>query len=236
MTFDLSRRNRQDEVMDQPDLDPVQHEHALRGLERANMVSRSAGGILWPSIRDFAKQQARPLRLLDIASGGGDVPIGIAKRIRRAGLPITIEGCDISNTALEIAARKAKNAGLPVRFFSFNAIADPLPAGYDIVTTSLFLHHLEESDARQLFRRLFESDVKLVLVNDLIRSVLGYWLSYIGARILTRSPVVHVDGPMSVEGAFTPAEALALAQAAGWDSATVERRFPERFLLSWRRS
>lgn len=236
MNFDLSRRNRQDEVMDQPDLDPIEHEHALRGLERANLVSRSAGGILWPSIRDFAKEQSRPLRLLDIASGGGDVPISLAKRVRRSGIDITIEGCDISPTALEIATRKAKNADIPIRFFSFNAIADPLPAGYDIVTTSLFLHHLDEEDARQLFRRLFESDVKLVLVNDLIRSRLGYWLSYVGARILTRSPVVHVDGPMSVEGAFTPAEALALAQSAGLESATVQRRFPERFLLSWRRS
>jgi 2-polyprenyl-3-methyl-5-hydroxy-6-metoxy-1,4-benzoquinol methylase len=235
MTFDLSRRNRQDEVMDRPDLDPVQHEHALRGLERANALSRSAGGILWPSVRDFARQHARPLRLLDIASGGGDVPIGLAKRVRRAGLDITIEGCDISSTAIEIATRKATNAGVGIRFFSFNAIADPLPAGYDIVTTSLFLHHLDEDDARKLFRRLFESDVKLVLVNDLIRSVLGYWLSYFVARIITRSPVVHIDGPMSVEGAFTPSEALALAQSAGWEGATVERRFPERFLLSWRR-
>lgn len=235
MTFDLSRRNRQDEVMDQPNLDPVQHEEALRGLERANILSRSAGGILWPSILSFAKQQARPLRLLDIASGGGDVPIGLAKRVRRAGLDITIEGCDISPTAIEIATRKATNAGVSIRYFPFNAIADPLPAGYDIVTTSLFLHHLDEDNALRLFRRLFESDVKLVLVNDLVRSVLGYWLSYVGARLLTRSPVVHVDGPMSVEGAFTPAEALALARSVGWEGATVERRFPERFLLAWRR-
>jgi hypothetical protein len=46
---------------------------------------------------------------------------------------------------------------------------------------------------------------------------------------------VHVDALLSVEGAFTPDEALAVAHEAGWDGATVGRKFPFRYLLSWRR-
>jgi hypothetical protein len=57
----------------------------------------------------------------------------------------------------------------------------------------------------------------------------------LGSRVLTTSHVVHVDGPRSVEGAFTRAEALALAERAGLNGARVSRRWPFRWLLTWRR-
>src|SRR5438128_111546 len=52
----------------------------------------------------------------------------------------------------------------------------------------------------------------------------------------SRSEVVHVDGPRSVEGAYTPEEALELAKRAGLRGATVRRSWPCRFLLSWERT
>jgi hypothetical protein len=100
---------------------------------------------------------------------------------------------------------------------------------------SLFLHHLDEPQAVELLRRMSESARHLVLVNDLIRGRLGYALAWLGTRLLTRSRVVHVDGPLSVEGAFTRAEALELAERAGLHGATIVRRWPCRFLLTWQR-
>ena len=47
----------------------------------------------------------------------------------------------------------------------------------------------------------------MVLINDLIRSRLGYLLAYIGTRFLTTSYVVHQDGLKSVRAAFTVSEA-----------------------------
>ena len=57
-------------------------------------------------------------------------------------------------------------------------------------------------------------------------------LAYLGTRILSRSPVVHVDGLLSVAAAFTMSEALELARRARWEGATVRWRWPFRFLLS----
>ena len=54
-----------------------------------------------------------------------------------------------------------------------------------------------------------------------------------GSRLLTRSPIVHVDGPLSVRAAFTVAEARQLAERAGLSGATIRRHWPQRFLLSW---
>ena len=104
--------------MDRPDLPVGLHEHALRGLARLNWWSGSAG-ILWPSIRRLASQVAgRPLRLLDVACGAGDVLVGLAGRARRAGIPLELHGLDISPTALEHASRRCAQADCHVFFIS----------------------------------------------------------------------------------------------------------------------
>jgi SAM-dependent methyltransferase len=228
----LSRRLRP-EVMDQPGLDPRLHHQALHGLGRVNFWSGSAG-ILWPHLSSLGLSLApRPLRVLDLATGGGDVPIRLWHRARRAGLPIVVEGCDISPVAVEHATREAERRGAEVHFFKADALGGDLRAGYDAVVCSLFLHHLTEDQAVRLLRRMAAAAGRLVLVNDLVRSRPGLLLARVGTRLLSRSPVVHVDGPRSVEGAFTVEEARRLAERAGLAGATAARRWPCRFLLSW---
>jgi hypothetical protein len=100
---------------------------------------------------------------------------------------------------------------------------------------SLFLHHLDEVQAVAFLAWLREAARELVLVNDLERGWAGLVLAHLGTRLLSTSGVVHTDGPRSVEAAFTPAEALALAEKAGLAGARVGRRWPFRYLLSWRR-
>ena len=131
-------------------------------------------------------------------------------------------------------ARQA-GAGLPVRFVLHDVLNDPLPDDRDVLTSSLFLHHLDEDAAVGLLRRMGEAARKAVLINDLSRSTAGLLLAHVATRLLTLSPVVHVDGPRSVEGAFRPEEALRLAERAGLRCATVARRWPFRYLLAWRR-
>jgi hypothetical protein len=122
-----------------------------------------------------------------------------------------------------------------VRFFIHDAVNGPLPTGYDALTCSLFLHHLDEGEAVDLLRRMAAAAGRLVLVNDLARGAAGWLLAQAAARLLTRSDVVHTDGPRSVAAAFTPAEARTLAERAGLSGATVRRRWPFRWLLTWER-
>jgi SAM-dependent methyltransferase len=230
----LRRRHLRPEWMDQPDLDEGRHRDALRGLERINRWSGSAR-ILWPALARLAGETpGRPCRVLDVATGGGDVPRALGRRARRAGVPLTLAGCDVSPIAVAHARHKAAEERAAVTFFALDVLREPLPPGYDAVISSLFLHHLSEEQATALLRRMADA-ARLVLVNDLVRSRTGYLLAWVGTRVLSRSPVVHLDGPRSVEGAFTPGEALALAEEAGLTGATVCRRWPCRFLLSWRR-
>jgi|SRR5579885_3000232 SAM-dependent methyltransferase len=231
----FSNRRRTPELMDQPGLGAIAHTRALRGLGRINRVSRSAS-IIWPAIAGlWSRRRPQPVRVLDLATGGGDIPIELAKRARRAGMDLRIEGCDVSSVAISFAARAAEGAGVSVRFFRLDALGEPFPEGFDVLTCSLFLHHLDEDDAVGLLRKMADAARSTIVINDLLRSRIGYGIAWAGCRLLSRSPIVHHDGPVSVRGAFRLGEVRSLAERAGLDGVRVEPRWPWRFLLSWSR-
>ena len=236
----LLTRRREPELMDQPGLDAAQHQHALGGLARINWWSRS-DAIFWPSLEQLShtKQQRTgdgAIKVLDLACGGGDVTVALAQRAARTQRPMTFTGVDLSETALEVARERSREAAVSVEFQQRDVSNADLPTGFDAVICSLFLHHLDEPDAVTLLRKMSQSAERLVLVNDLIRSTIGYGLAVCVTRLLTRSHIVHVDGPLSVAGAFSIDEARRMASEAGMGHVTIQKHWPWRFLLSWSRS
>lgn len=223
------------ELMDDAELPRRAHEQALAGLSRLNSWSRSYSG-LWAALRNEAQLVTpRPLRVLDVATGSGDIPIQLALRARRTGVNLSLAACDISATALESAQRRATKNNVVLETFSCDATNEPLPLGYDVVMTSLFLHHLSEPTALGLLQSMAAAASRVVLVNDLERSRLNLCLVTLASRLLSRSAVVHFDAPTSVRAAFTIPEVQALAARAGLANAVVMPHVPCRWLLSWRK-
>ncbi len=249
----LASRRRRPELMDQPDLEVGRHRRALDGLARLNAWSGSAA-LVWRPLRRLAwelgrdglgEPTARPLRVLDVACGSGDVTVALWGRARRAGVRLRLTALDGSPVALERAAERCRHAGAEVELVHGDAL-DPAAGGadrtWDAVVCSTFLHHLDEDEAVAFLRTWGERARRLLVVNDLERSRAGWALAVAACRLLTTSDVVHVDGPRSVEGAFTRAEVAALARRAGLGAeqdspldVRVDRRFPFRWLLTARR-
>jgi hypothetical protein len=226
----LRMRERIPELMDDPAIDPSEHRRALSALARINRVSNSVG-VLWPPLRELARKLDRPVRLLDVATGSGDVTAGLLAKARKAGIELEAAGCDVNELAIDEARRRRPG----IEFFLHDAIRGPLPGGFDVLTCSLFLHHLAEDDALALLTNMRNAARRLVLVNDLSRSRFNFLGVWFACRFLTRSRIVRFDGPASVRSAFTLSEALALAERAGLRGARVQRFFPARYLLSWER-
>jgi len=228
---DLSVRHFRPEWMDDAGLDVAEHRRALAGLARINRISGVAGR-MWGQIRPFAMR--RPgLRVLDLACGGGDVAIAIKRLAERAGLKVTVHGCDVSEVALDHARQQA--GADEVVLFRLNALRDVLPAEYDVVVSCLFLHHLDLGDVVALLRRMARCARQCVLVSDLHRSVLGLLAAWAGTRLLSRSRVVHHDGVASVRAAFTIGEMTQMAHEAGLRDARLRAAWPWRWLLRWDR-
>lgn len=221
--------------MDGGDLPEEHHHAALEGLARLNLAGGSAR-FLWSPIRRLARELGtKRLRVLDIATGGGDVPIGLWKKAHRRGYQLDICGVDVSPCAVQFARERAERCGADVSFEMANALNDRLPEGYDVIVSSLFLHHLDDGHAQRLLSAMAAAARHLVIVNDLVRHGLTLLIVQVTSRLVTRSDVVHTDGARSVRAAFTRQEVLELARAAGLDGAHVKPCFPCRFLLTWSR-
>lgn len=229
------RRELTPELMDDPEIEPGEHRRALAGLARLNRLSVASGPV-WRGMRRFARGLGRPVRVLDVATGSGDVAVGLARRARRGGVEVDLTASDISVTALAASVERAERAGVRLRALEHDVFAGPLPGRYDVVMCSLFLHHLDEEGAALVLARMRGAADGLVLASDLVRDRVGLAMAFGASRAFTRSRVVHVDAVKSVRAAFTVHELRALASEAGMGAARVVRVWPRRMLLRWSRS
>ena len=250
-------QSRQPELMDDPSLPAADHFRALDALSRINALSLTAAQIAAAVGRllDSAGRRTddpRPVEIVDVACGGGDVTAAVGRRIaRRAGGfgrgPVHVTGLDVSPRALDHARRHARVAASPavtdtvspavtdtVSFAVRDVVTDGCPA-CDIAICSLFLHHLDDAAAVRVLTAMAAAARVGLIVSDLVRSRTGLVLARLGTLVLSGSRVARVDGPLSVRAARTPAEYRRLLDHAGLRSATVQRIWPERVLIAWAR-
>ncbi|MCR9294779.1 MAG: methyltransferase domain-containing protein [bacterium] len=220
------------ELMDQPELDVDDHAAALAGLSRINRWTRN-GPLAWSSIVDlFQTQRQTRFRLLDVATGAGDIPLHLARCARRQGIDLQIAACDISSQALAAARDRFKRAGLECELFELDVADQPIRERYDVVMCSQFLHHLTTDQALTVLGRMRDAARRRVVVIDLIRSRLNWLQVWLATRVLSWSPIVRFDGPQSVRAAFTLQEAKALAGRVPFQSYAIRSVWPCRFVLT----
>lgn len=222
MLSDWSRLVGASELMDLPcaDLDEL-----ARTLEDLAWINRRLGGtrLVCNRLASLLHRLPPPIRILDVATGYADVPRAIVCWGRRRGLPIQIEAIDSHAQILELA-RQASQAYPEIHIRQGDALTLPYPDGsFDVVLASLILHHTEGEAQARLLRELYRVARSFVVVNDLRRGRLPFLVTWVSLRLVSRSRVIHHDGPVSVRRGFLVGELLALAREAGWAQARVSR-------------
>lgn len=223
--------------MDDPSLAFDAHAEALRGLARINRLSFASRAHLGPLMR-AADGVSGAVRVLDVAAGSGDVAVSLVRLAHRAGTAVDLTMADISAVAVGACRERAEGlaglAGVRADAVRLDALRDPLPA-CDLAVCSLFLHHLDQEQARLLFENLVRSGCRVVSVSDLRRSAQGTLLATVVPRMVTRSYVVHTDAVRSARAAWSMDELSAIAAEAGMTGVVVRRAFPARMSLVWSR-
>jgi hypothetical protein len=101
----------------------------------------------------------------------------------------------------------------------------------DIIFTSLFCHHLSESDLVSLFRRMKTEARTGFFINDLHRHPLAYYSIRWITRLFSRSYLVKNDAPLSVRRGFSRSELISLLEAAGITNYSIRWRWAFRWLV-----
>jgi 2-polyprenyl-3-methyl-5-hydroxy-6-metoxy-1,4-benzoquinol methylase len=217
------------EWMDRPQ--PVTEE-LISDLRNLRTLNRYFGS--YRLVRHFLRRWIRPndkLRVLDLATGSGDIPRLVVDFARRVGATVEIDAVDLQASTVEIARRLS--AGFPeIRFHCADIHHFGQAHGYDLVLFSLALHHFSEEEAVSLLRRCAELSRRFLLVADLRRS----WFAKVSVHLLTtfifREAMTRNDARVSVARSFSFHELEALARAAGWRDFG-HRRFRFARQASW---
>jgi SAM-dependent methyltransferase len=196
-------------------------------------------------VRNFLRRhlnRSQPWRILDLATGAGDIPRMIATWAREHRIDVTIDAVDFQPSTLEIARSRSttfSNIAFhegDVRSFGRDRIEtsesnagssnqEAHPPKWDIVLCSLALHHFSEEDAVTILRHMATLARRHVLVSDLRRCAAGTFGVDLLTSVWMREPMTRNDGRASVRRAFSFKEFAELARAAGWRDFQHARKF-----------
>ena len=203
------------EMMDRPQ--PVSAE-LERDLKRIRQLNRWFGS--YRLICHFARRWIKAgdnMRIVDFATGSGDIPRLIVHYARKIGAKVEIDALDRQSATLEIA-RKLSAAYPEISYHATNIIDWSPAEAYDIVLCTLALHHFSDQDAVRVLQRCRESSRNFVLVSDLRRGLLATAGVYLLTELIFREPMTRYDARLSAERAFLFSEMRKLAVRAGWQN------------------
>jgi SAM-dependent methyltransferase len=196
------------ELMDNPECSVRDLRGNLRDLECINrllgghaIVRRYLDRVL-PVWRRRAHGATDALEILDVGTGGADVPAAVVEWGRRRRVPLRIVGVD-RHPAIARLANAVAAAHPSVTIIQADARALPFRnASFDVCLCTLALHHLTRDQRVALLRRLHELARLGFLVVDLLRCPGGYGAVWFLTR-LSRNPHIRHDGPLSVRRAMS---------------------------------
>ena len=223
----MDRLTGAEELLDGPLDDRLALVGNLRDLARVN---RRLGGIdLSARAIEVLAPGHSSIDVLDVGTGGADIPLALIDRGRARGRLVRVTGIDNRREVLEAAAladRRVMATGELVLHVA-DGHALPFPDGaFEVAHSSLVMHHLEPDAARALLAEMARVARRGVVVNDLVRGRAAWAGAWALSHLATRNRFTRRDAPLSVRRAYSVAELTTLLAAAG---IRVERRFDGPF-------
>ena len=157
----------------------------------------------------------RTLAFADLGCGSGEMLRIISKRTVQFGNKKEFVGID-ANPNIVAYAKKWSNGFPDLKFECLNIFSEEFRAQkFDIILTTLFLHHFSKSQLVILFRQLRDQARIGIVVNDIHRHPLAYHAIRVLTRLFSKSDMVKHDAPLSVLRAFKRNEIKAILAEAG---------------------
>lgn len=213
--MDLSRRSTLPEEMDDPSTSDEVYARCLADLAAVNRLTLTHRPTLaWLARMAKSPDLDRPIRILDVACGAGDLLRAIHGWAAKRDLPVLLEGIDL-NPRSAVVAQQLTPPGASIRYHTGDVFAfapDPLP---DLIVTSQFTHHLTDEQIVALLRWLEAHARHGWHIADLHRHSVAYWGFGLVARLAGWHRIVRQDGMVSVARSFTRSDWELLLAAAG---------------------
>ncbi|MGD1108204.1 MAG: methyltransferase domain-containing protein [Terracidiphilus sp.] len=180
---------------------------------------------------------SRPLHIVDVGCGYGDALRRIERWARTRGVAVELTGIDLNPDAVIIAA-EASPPQSTIRWIATDVFAFQPEKPVHLVVSSLFTHHLTESDLIRFLQWMeFRAEFGW-FINDLSRAAVPYHLLRMFSKLAGLHPFVQHDGPVSIARSFVPKDWQQMCSDAGLDlrAASIRPSWPARLCVSRRKT
>ena len=199
---DTSHRSSEIEIMDDFTMEGILIRDTLDKIE---IINRFLGGntVTIKGLKNLIKNQSKnkTITIVDLGCGNGDILRDVAKFGRKNNYSFKLIGIDANLAAINYAKELSKEYS-ELSFKTIDILSEDFKKeSYDIVLCTLFLHHFKNEELISFLKTTIEKATIGVVVNDLHRHKLAYYLfKLIGFFI--KNKMVREDGLTSVLRAF----------------------------------
>jgi 2-polyprenyl-3-methyl-5-hydroxy-6-metoxy-1,4-benzoquinol methylase len=227
--LDFAQRASEAERMDCPESSERLLTNTLKQFQLINRLLTPCHRLL--SRHVLGRMRSDPQRawtMLDVGSGGCDLPMWLIDRCRREGIRLTITCMDHDARVVQFAQRRLTRYPEIVSVHGDAlALAETPPATWDFIFSNHFLHHLSTTQVRHCLQHVVRACREQCIMSDLVRSRFSYAIYSGVAKLLLRNSFAYDDGRLSIRKGFTKREALQLVgEHPSLESMRVQTMFP----------
>lgn len=174
-------------------------------LDKLGKINKWLGGnhVTLDGLRQLLKNQPKEkvYTIVDLGCGHGDILRLIADYGRKNNFSFNLIGIDANEDAIDYAVELSEDYD-ELSFTNMDVFSEEFQAlDYDIVLSTLFLHHLNQGEIQQLLKMINSKATFGIVINDLHRNRMAYGLFKLLGLVVSNHMIVQ-DGLTSILRAF----------------------------------
>ncbi|MFM6923988.1 MAG: methyltransferase domain-containing protein [Ferruginibacter sp.] len=167
------------------------------------------------AIHAVYKKQERPLRIIDLGCGGGDLISAVARSLQQQQIEFSITGIDGNPDSLAYAQKQSAMFG-NIDFIQADILSKNFSIqSCDILISSHFIYHFQEEKLASFLKNNESVVSTAIIFSELERNGLAWRLFKFSSFLLPISKMAKTDGLLAIQRSFTRKEWISILQKAG---------------------
>ena len=208
---DFTQRSSEVEIMDTFSGTTNELETILQDINRVNRLLGGYSITLDAVFELLEKNNKESYTILDMGCAEGTMLRKLALAARKKNVKLKLIGVDFNEQGLQLA--KQYSSDYPeISYLNTDILkSDFSEWNIDVVMTTLTLHHFTDQGVVEFVNRFVEIAKLGVVINDLERSPIAYYLFKAFSLIFIKTEIAKKDGLLSIRRAFIKKELLQFA-------------------------
>ncbi|MFS4456960.1 methyltransferase domain-containing protein [Maribacter sp. 2304DJ31-5] len=210
---DLSKRSGQKELMDDFGGTPEAFQEVLVDISRVNRVLGGNRITLNAVFKLITENPKKSYTILDVGCGEGTMLRTLARAAKKRTIGLKLIGVDLNTDALKIG--RENSTDFPeIEYREQDVLqGDIKNLKCDIIITTLTMHHFSDMEIKRFIKRFSNITSLGIIVNDLHRSRLAYYLYKLFSLFFIKTRTAKIDGLISIRRGFLKSDLKSLASS-----------------------